>query len=176
MTFAHRTLIAAMTTVASVVLAMAPLPADAQSRHGGGGGRSGYGHGAGGHGGYAHGGYHGHGGYGYWGPGLFWGTVGLGVGLGLSDYYYYGPPYPGYVVAAPPPVVYEPQPQPREPAAKPAPDPVIYPRNGQSPAQLEADRQDCNRWATTQQAAMADASVFYRATAACMDARGYTLR
>jgi hypothetical protein len=55
-------------------------------------------------------------------------------------------------------------------------EPVIYPRNGQSAAQTEADRQECNRWATTQPAAVADAQVFQRAVAACMDGRGYTLK
>lgn len=81
-----------------------------------------------------------------------------------------------------PEVVYVPQPQ---PAPVPAPvtvyapsraAPVIYPRNGQSNVQLESDNRECNRWATTQQAAMADASVFQRAVEACMDGRGYTLR
>ena len=62
------------------------------------------------------------------------------------------------------------------PAANRSPDPIFYPRNGQSPAQTEADRQDCNRWATTQQNAMSDAQVFQRATYACMDGRGYTVR
>ena len=87
-----------------------------------------------------------------------------------------------------PDVVYVPPPAPLPPApvyvAPPAPvyvapsrsAPVIYPRNGQSAGQLEADQRDCNRWATTQQAAMADASVFNRAVEACMDGRGYTLR
>lgn len=80
-----------------------------------------------------------------------------------------------------PDVVYMPPPAPLPP---PAPvvyaparaEPVIYPRNGQNNAQLEADRRDCNRWATTQPAAMADTSVFNRAVEACMDGRGYTLR
>jgi hypothetical protein len=79
-----------------------------------------------------------------------------------------------------PDVVYVPPPAPLPP---PAPvyapsraEPVIYPRNGQSNVQLEADHRECNRWATTQQAAMADASVFNRAVEACMDGRGYTLR
>lgn len=75
------------------------------------------------------------------------------------------PPAPVYV--APPAPVY---------VAPSRPAPVIYPRNGQSAGQLEADQRDCNRWATTQQAAMADASVFNRAVEACMDGRGYTLR
>lgn len=56
------------------------------------------------------------------------------------------------------------------------PDPVIYPRNGQGAEQTEFDRQDCNRWATTQPAALADASVFHRAVEACMDGRGYTMK
>jgi len=61
-------------------------------------------------------------------------------------------------------------------SAPPAPDPVIYPRNGQSAEQTEADRQQCNTWATTQPQAVADAAVFQRSVAACMDARGYTVR
>lgn len=82
---------------------------------------------------------------------------------------------PDVVYAAPPPpppVVYTPAPV----YAPSRPAPVIYPRNGQSNAQLEADQRECNRWATTQQAAMADAGVFQRAVEACMDGRGYTLR
>lgn len=85
------------------------------------------------------------------------------------------------VVYAPPP----PPPPPVQTVYVPAPvvgaapsraAPVIYPRNGQSAEQLEMDHRDCNRWATTQQAAMADGSVFNRAVDACMDGRGYTLR
>ncbi|KQW49635.1 MULTISPECIES: hypothetical protein [unclassified Roseateles] len=75
-------------------------------------------------------------------------------------------PLPPQPVYAPPQAVYAP--------ARPAP--VIYPRNGQGPDQLEADSRECNRWATTQQAAMSDAGVFQRAVEACMDGRGYTLR
>ncbi|MDT9002399.1 hypothetical protein RQP53_24170 [Paucibacter sp. APW11] len=79
-------------------------------------------------------------------------------------------------VPAPPPPVqwrsYEPVPAPVPSRA----DPIIYPRNGQGAWQTEADRQECNRWATTQQAAMQDSSVFNRAVAACMDGRGYTMR
>lgn len=56
------------------------------------------------------------------------------------------------------------------------PEPVLYPRNQQSAEQTERDRQDCNRWATGQPDAVADASVFQRAAAACLDARGYTVR
>lgn len=150
----------------------------------------------GGRGGYGHGHGHGHG-----GPG--WGGVVLGTGLGFglgwlsgqrsaSTTVYSTAPAYGWVEPAPvvvyrqpppvvvyrePPVVYSPPPVVYSPPLPPpAPEPVIYPRNGQSPEQTEADRQACNRWATTQRNAMADSSVFNRATDACMDARGYTLR
>lgn len=75
------------------------------------------------------------------------------------------PPAPVYVTPPPPAYV-----------APSRPAPVIYPRNGQSPAQMEFDQRECNRWATSQPAAMADSSVFNRAVDACMDGRGYTLR
>ena len=162
--------------VAAVVLAVALAPADALA-HGRGGYRGGY------------------------GPG--WGAVGLGLGVGVglgwlansrygyssyggySNYGSYGPPVysnvivpvypPGYVYVQPPAMVYREVPR-QEPVAKAPPEPIIYPRTGQNPQQIEADRQDCNRWATTQPSAMADTSVFNRATDACMDGRGYTLR
>jgi len=87
--------------------------------------------------------------------------------------YYAQSPGQGYAVVAPPPGAETAQPV---PAAKPLPPPIIYPRSGQSTAQIEADRQACDRWATTQPSAMADAQVFQRAVAACMDGRGYTVR
>ena len=136
-------------------------------------------HGGGGY----HGGWHGGGHYVYhrgygWGWDPLWG-VGLGLGLGLAataPYYYDSPT----VVYTSPPAYYPPAPvYVNPPAAAPAPaaaDPIFYPPTGQSPPQTEADRQDCNRWATTQPRAMADASVFQRATFACMDGRGYTAR
>jgi len=79
------------------------------------------------------------------------------------------PPQPVYVQPAQP-VYVQPAPAPSRGV------PIIYPRNGQSSAQLEADSRECNRWATTQQAAMSDAGVFQRAVEACMDGRGYTMR
>ncbi len=153
----------------AAVLGLGPLSAEAQLRHGGhgghGGGRSGYGQG-------------------YWGPGPFWGGLGglnIGIGIGLGAIAFGGPAYPvypgAYVVAAPQPVVYDNPPiVPGQAVQAAVPEPIIYPRNGQSADQTEADRRDCNRWATTQPSAMAEASVFQRASLACMDGRGYTLR
>ncbi|MFY9509622.1 MAG: hypothetical protein WAQ05_01435 [Rubrivivax sp.] len=95
-----------------------------------------------------------------------WGPRYMVVGAPLGYYYYDQPP----VALAPPP-----EPAPRSvPATRP--DPVIYPRNGQNSQQTEYDRQECNRWATTQPQAVADASVFQRAVEACMDGRGYTMK
>jgi len=88
--------------------------------------------------------------------------------------YYNVAPGRGYVVVAPPPGVDTTQTV--APPAPAAPDPIYYPRNNQSAAQTEADRRDCNTWATSQPNAMADAKVFQRATDACMDGRGYTVR
>jgi hypothetical protein len=96
------------------------------------------------------------------------------------------PAWPRYVWAAPPVVVFAPPPvvavaedgkPPPVLSARPsAPDPILYPRNGQCPEQTESDRRECNRWATTQPTAMADSSVFNRAVDACLDGRGYTVR
>ncbi len=115
------------------------------------------------------------------------GAVAVGV-YGGSRYWYHGglwyrPWGPHWVVVAPPvgvavPVyAASPAEAPAAVAAAPAkPDPVIYPRNGQDAARTELDRQECNRWATTQPAAVADASVFQRAVEACMEGRGYTMK
>ncbi|QTN23351.1 hypothetical protein HZ992_25140 [Rhizobacter sp. AJA081-3] len=118
-----------------------------------------------------HGGGHGGGHWGHWGH---WG-LGLAIGLPLI----YGLNRSTVVVQQAPPVVYtEPAPvAPAAPAVPPAPpEPIVYPSGGQSPAQTEADRQACHRWATTQPGALADASVFHRATLACLAGRGYTVR
>jgi hypothetical protein len=185
------------------IAALAPLSAVAA---GGGHGFSGGGHsfGGGGHS-FGGGGWHGgrsggsfrggHWGGGHWGhrgfgPGVFWGGLGLGLGVGAISYYgdgYYAPyPYydgyyddapvivsPGYTVVEPAAGVRSGQPVPQ--VAR-APDPIYYPRNGQSAATTEFDRRECNRWATAQPGAMADGSIFQRATLACMEGRGYTVR
>ena len=145
---------------------------------------------------WGHRGYGGH--RGYWGPGPFWGGLGLGIGFGAiafsAPYYggYYGgysggyyayrgylsePGVAGYVVVEPQPGdrVVRSAGQPVPPATR-APEPIFYPRSGQTPAQTETDVRDCNRWATTQVGAMSDASIFQRATLACMEGRGYTVK
>ena len=131
-------------------------------------------------GGYRGGRGHGHG-YRYHGHGLGWG--GLALGLGIGALVFSRPwepvvvePRPTYIYNEPPQTA--PQPVPPAPARYRAapPEPVIYPSQGQTPEQTEADRQACNRWATTQPSAMADASVFHRATLACLEGRGYTVR
>jgi hypothetical protein len=90
--------------------------------------------------------------------------------------YYAGAPGQGYRVVAPPTGAEAAQPIQQASPVPVLPEPIIYPRSGQTAAQTEADRQDCNRWATTQPSAMADAQVFQRAMAACMEGRGYTVR
>lgn len=112
---------------------------------------------------------------------------GISIGIGVPFYYgpavypvpyaYGYPVYPAYPVYVPEPA-YQPVP-PAPPAAPPAPrppEPIFYPRQGQTAAQTEADVQACNRWAATQRAALADAGVFHRAVLACMDGRGYSAR
>ena len=168
----------ALVALGALALAAGSLPAQAYGHdhdYHGGYHRGGYYRGGYHHGGYYRGTY-----YGGWGWG--WPLVaGVGVGIGLASVFDDYPP--GYVVVDPPPVYYAPPApvvaSPPPPVVAPAPvppDPIFYPRNGQSAEQMEVDRRACNQWATTQPQAMADASVFQRATLACMDGRGYTAR
>ena len=180
-------IVAALGAFAALVCEPAAAARSGGGWHGGGGGWHG--------GGYHHGGYRGyyHGGYpGYYWP--FWGGIAVGVGIGYyggyyGGYYrgyypYYAPYYDGYyydpaLVASPvystaepgAPRVGQPVPQ----AAAPA-EPIFYPKNGQRAEVTESDRRECNRWATTQRGAMDDASIFQRATFACMEGRGYTVK
>jgi hypothetical protein len=184
----------ALATSFAVVAALAPDRAFAASgRMYAGGGRL-YSGGSW-HSAHVGGGWHGdrwrHGG---WGPGVFWGGVGLGLGIGAIGYYggwwgpygyapyyydgYYYEPAPAVIVAPPVSTPVDPASRSGQPvpsAARP-PDPIFYPNKGQSAATTESDRRECNRWATTQNGAMADASIFQRATLACMEGRGYTVR
>lgn len=80
----------------------------------------------------------------------------------------------GYVVVNPPTGADTAQPLATDGST--LPEPIIYPRNGQSAQQTEADRQACDQWARSQPSATTDVSIYQRAMEACMDARGYTLR
>jgi hypothetical protein len=176
---------AAITTLAIACASLAfATGAQAQSHDTrGGGGHSAHGGGSGWYGGGGHYAPRYGGGYRRGGNGWVWGGVGLGLGLGLASYYSSYPYYysdPGYVVVDPPVVYDAPQTVYSQPvparAYSSSPQPVIYPRNGQSAAKMDSDANACSEWAGHQPNATADASVFQRATQACMDARGYTVR
>jgi len=63
---------------------------------------------------------------------------------------------------------------------------IVYPKNGQSEAQQGTDKFECHRWAAGQtgfdptQATGAPApgkrSDYFRAQAACLEGRGYTVK
>jgi len=158
--------------------------------------------GGGWHGGNWGGGYRGgywggwHGGFwggGYWGGG-FWPRAYYGVGfpwflpvlpLAYATYwwdgfpYYYAnnvyytwnPTYDGYVVTDPPPV--SGGVVPGSAAAPAAGDQIVmYPKNGQSDAQLATDRNECQQWASSQASGGGDD--YRRAMSACAEARGYS--
>jgi hypothetical protein len=108
-----------------------------------------------------------------------------------NDVYYTAAPSGGYVVAAPPPdaqAAMQPPPPPPETAVQLPPGAaaglIVYPKNGQSPAQTAADRAECNRWAANQTgfdpATSSPSDVrlsdFRRAASACLEAHGYTVR
>jgi hypothetical protein len=161
---------------------------------GGGGYRGGYG---GYHGGYGwRGGYGWHGGYGWYGP---WGWGGLGLGLYFatlpwyySTYYWGGVPYyyadntyyrwngtvSQYETVSPPPGL-------QGQAAAPS-ELIAYPKNGQSQEQLGKDKFECHRWAADQTGfdptqagggpASGARSDYFRAQAACLEGRGYSVK
>jgi hypothetical protein len=146
--------------IAALALVAAPLAADARP---------------GARGGWHHHGHHGH--HGWRHGGHFWSGIGFGLGLGVGTTYALSPWYhPGYVVTGPHPGYHDPGIAPAQPVARAPAEPIVYPNHGQTAAQTEADRQACDRWAMTQPSAMADASVFHRATLACMEGRGYTVK
>ena len=198
-----RTLVAIAAYAAAAVLVPSVGHARGAAAWHGGGWHGGYWHGGGHwHGGYyrpcCYGGY-----WPFWGGVAIGASVGYWGGYWggyYPAYYYpatYGPAYAYYYDAPPGGATYsedtarggdgQPAPQAVQPAPQPsrgrpvpqsgsAPEPIFYPRNGQSAEQTETDRRDCNRWATTQRGAMGDASIFQRATFACMEGRGYTVR
>jgi hypothetical protein len=161
-----------------------------------GGYRGGYGGYRGGYGyGYRGGYYGGHG----WGPG--WG-YGLGVGLFVaalpwyySTYWWGGVPYyyadntyyvyndsAGQYQSVAPPAGLQSDAPPA--GAPPAGDPeaagqiYMYPKSGQTPEQQARDRADCDAWARQQTgtSAASHSPDYFRANAACLDARGYSVK
>jgi hypothetical protein len=159
--------------IACASLALVPV-AQAQGHGVRGGGHSFHGGGSA-----WHGGSHFGGGWRRGGNGWVWGGLGLGLGIGLASYYNAYPYYyadPGYVVVEPPVVYDNPQPVYNQPVPSRSTQPVIYPRNGQSAAKMDADANACSQWAGQQPNATTDPNVFQRGVQACMDARGYTVR
>ncbi len=103
---------------------------------------------------------------------------------GLTYYYangvYYQAAPGGYVVVEPPQgietvVPTQVEPAPMAPQALPA-APMIYPRNGQPAAQVQADANQCSNWAAAQPNVAGNVNAYNQAFAMCMDSRGYTVR
>jgi hypothetical protein len=159
----------------------------------------GYGHyQGGGYGGGWRGGWRGyHGGWGRYGGGF-----GAGLGLGLyfaalpayySTYWWGGIPYyyaddtfytwdgsaGQYETISPPPEVEQ------QAQSEAGGELMAYPKNGQSDQQQAQDKSECRQWAQTQSGydpagatanADSDREEYLRAQAACLDARGYSVR
>ncbi len=172
----------------------------------GGGYRGGYGGGYhGGYGGY-YGGYGWRGGYYGWGGGWYgpwaWGGVGLGLYFATLPLYYstvwwegvpyyyadnvyyrWDPAVSQYETVSPPPEI-----QGEAAASSPAVSGtlIVYPKNGQTEEQQGKDKFECHRWAAGQTgfdptqatgaAAPGKRSDYFRAQAACLEGRGYTVK
>jgi hypothetical protein len=197
------TTLRSLSLIAGGCIAALAMSAPAFAQHPGGGFRGGAGGFHGGYGwrgGYGWHGYGWRGGYGWYGP---WGWGGLGLGLyfaalplyystiwwGGVPYYYADNTYyrwngtvNQYETVSPPPGL-------QNPAAAQSPavsELIAYPKNGQSQEQQGKDKFECYRWAATQtgfdptQAAggsgAGNRSDYYRAQAACLEGRGYSVR
>jgi hypothetical protein len=171
----------------------------AYAGHGYGGyghGYGGYGHGYGGYGRYGYGR-----GYGYgWGRGYGWGGYGWGgygwgwpgafflatLPLYYSTLWWDGVPYyyaddnyytwdgtaGGYTAVQPPPEVVN-----QARTIQQTTELFVYPKNSQTPDQVERDKQECRTWAASQAAAASgNPGDNLRAQTACLEARGYSVR
>ncbi len=172
----------------------------------GGGYHGGYGGGYhGGYGGY-YGGYGWRGGYYDWRGGWYgpwaWGGVGLGLYFATLPLYYstvlwdgvpyyyadniyyrWDPTVSQYETVSPPPEI-----QGEAAASSPAASGalIVYPKNGQTEDQQGKDKFECHRWAAGQTgfdptqatgaAAPGKRSDYFRAQAACLEGRGYTVK
>lgn len=54
--------------------------------------------------------------------------------------------------------------------------PLIYPQNGQSAEQVQADSTQCSNWAAGQPNGAGNVSAYNQAFGMCMDSRGYSVR
>jgi hypothetical protein len=54
--------------------------------------------------------------------------------------------------------------------------PLIYPQNGQSAEQVQADSTQCSNWAAAQPNGAGNVSAYIQAFGLCMDSRGYSVR
>jgi hypothetical protein len=105
-------------------------------------------------------------------------------------YYTWNPTYDGYTVTDPPPVNADADgaapppsdggaqaqpPMPPPSAGAPGDQVFMYPKNGQSDAQMATDRSECQQWAASQ-AGGSGSSDYHRAMSACAEARGYSAR
>src|SRR6266404_3759385 len=167
------------------------LSAPTFAQHGGGVAHGGGYHGGygGGYGGY-YGGYGWRGGYYGWGGGWYgpwaWGGVGLGLYFATLPLYYStvwweGVPYyyadNVYYRWDPAVSQYEtvsqtPEIQGEAAASSPAASGtlIVYPKNGKTEEQQGKDKFECHRWAAGQR------SDYFRAQAACLEGRGYTVK
>jgi hypothetical protein len=174
-----------------IIFLVNPLSSDARGGFGGGhdGGNYGGGHGGGYYGGGR--GYYGGGFGGWWAP---WAVIG-GAAV-LAPYYapYYSPYYDSYYHSpyyTPQPVAIQEQPPIYvQPAPSSSGQIFVYPRQGQSEELQARDRYECHSWAVSQtnydptQPPIGISQVqlnqlrsnYLRATDACLDARGYTMK
>jgi hypothetical protein len=181
----------------------APTFAQHSGGHGGGAvGHAAYGGGyRGGYGGYR-GGYGWRGGYGGWYGPWAWGGVGLGLYFATLPLYYstvwwdgvpyyyadnvyyrWNPTVSQYETVSPPPEI-------QGEAAASSPEAsgtlIVYPKNGQTAEQQGKDKFECHRWAAGQTGfdpteatgagASGKRSDYFRAQAACLEGRGYTVK
>jgi hypothetical protein len=187
-----RSLILMMCGCAAALTMSAPVLAQHPAGHaaGFGGYRAGYGW---------HGGWGWRGGYGFYGP-WAWGGLGLGLyfatlPLYYSTYWWNGIPYyyadntyyrwnptVSQYETVLPPIDAQNQPAGQSPAS----ELIAYPKNGQSQEQLGKDKFECHSWAVGQtgfdptQPAAATATArrsdYFRAQAACLEGRGYSVK
>jgi hypothetical protein len=166
--------------------------------HGGGGHYGGYRGGYGYRGSGWRGGYW-RGGYGFYGP-WAWGGLGLGLYFATLPLYYStlwwdGMPYyyadntyyrwngavNQYETVAPPSGIDN-----QAAESQAVSDLIAYPKNGQSQEQLGTDKYECHRWAATQTGfdptqpaggtGAGRRSDYFRAQAACLEGRGYSVK